>query len=159
MPARSFFDTNVLAYTDDHDSPTKQSRALALFEEARRTGAGVVSTQVMQEYFVTVTRKLGVPVDVARRKVELFARLGLVVIDLADVLAAIDLHRLHQIAFWDAPGCSGCAESQLLGSLHGGYAARPSNRRALHSESLSVSGLTCYRMLHDAAVSGDEVES
>ena len=102
MPARSFFDTNVLAYTDDHDSPTKQSRALALFEEARRTGAGVVSTQVMQEYFVTVTRKLGVPVDVARRKVELFARLGLVVIDLADVLAAIDLHRLHQIAFWDA---------------------------------------------------------
>jgi len=102
MPARSFFDTNVLAYTDDHDSPTKQSRALALFEEARRTGTGVVSTQVMQEYFVTVTRKLGVPVDVARRKVELFARLGLVVIDLADVLAAIDLHRLHQIAFWDA---------------------------------------------------------
>jgi predicted nucleic acid-binding protein len=102
MPARSFFDTNVLAYTDDHDSPTKQSRALALFEEARRTGAGVVSTQVMQEYFVTVTRKLGVPVEVARRKVELFARLGLVVIDLADVLAAIALHRLHQIAFWDA---------------------------------------------------------
>ena len=102
MPARSFFDTNVLAYTDDHDSPTKQSRALALFEEARRTGTGVVSTQVMQEYFVTVTRKLGIPVDVARRKVELFARLGLVVIDLADVLAAIDLHRLHQIAFWDA---------------------------------------------------------
>ncbi|MFI5397808.1 MAG: PIN domain-containing protein [Candidatus Binatia bacterium] len=102
MPARSFFDTNVLAYTDDHDSPTKQSRALALFEEARRAGAGAVSTQVMQEYFVTVTRKLGVPVDVARRKVELFARLGLVVIDLADVLAAIDLHRLHQIAFWDA---------------------------------------------------------
>ncbi|MFI5364687.1 MAG: PIN domain-containing protein [Candidatus Binatia bacterium] len=101
MPARSFFDTNVLAYTDDHDSPTKQSRALALFEEAR-PGAGVVSTRVMQEYFVTVTRKLGVPVDVARRKVELFARLGLVVIDLADVLAAIDLHRLHQIAFWDA---------------------------------------------------------
>jgi predicted nucleic acid-binding protein len=44
MPARSFFDTNVLAYTDDHDSPSKQSRALALFEEARRTGAGVVST-------------------------------------------------------------------------------------------------------------------
>ena len=76
--------------------------ALALFEEARRTGAGVVSTQVMQEYFVTATRKLGVPVDVARRKVELFARLRLVVIDLADVLAAIDLHRLHQIAFWDA---------------------------------------------------------
>jgi predicted nucleic acid-binding protein len=56
----------------------------------------------MQEYFVTVTRKLGVPVEVARRKVELFARLGLVVIDLADVLAAIALHRLHQIAFWDA---------------------------------------------------------
>ena len=40
--------------------------------------------------------------QVARRKVELFANLQVVVIGVDDIVAAIDLHRLHQIAFWDA---------------------------------------------------------
>ncbi len=58
--ARSFFDTNVLVYTDDHDAPAKQRRALELVADAYRAGCGVVSTQVLSEYFVTATRKLGV---------------------------------------------------------------------------------------------------
>jgi len=102
MPVRSFFDSNVLVYTDDADSRAKQRRALDLLAASRRDGSGVVSTQVLSEYFVAATRKLGVDPAVARRKVELFARLNLAVLDLEDVLAAIDLHRLHQIAFWDA---------------------------------------------------------
>lgn len=62
----------------------------------------MVSTQVLQEYFVTATRKLGVAADLARRKTELFGRLQLVTTGLDDVLAAIDLHRLHGLSFWDA---------------------------------------------------------
>jgi predicted nucleic acid-binding protein len=62
----------------------------------------VVSLQVLQEYFVTVTRKLGVDPEVARRKVELLAELDVVRPDVPDLLAAIDLHRLHRISFWDA---------------------------------------------------------
>lgn len=102
MAARSFFDTNVLVYTDDHDNLEKQRRALDLLETARRTETGVVSTQVLQEYFVAATRKLGVSAEIARRKTELFARLDVVLIDVADVVAAIDLHRLHGVGFWDA---------------------------------------------------------
>lgn len=102
MPARSFIDTNVLVYTDDADNPRKQRQALELLAEARRAGTGVVSTQVLDEYFVAATRKLGVAAATARRKVELFARLDVVVIDVGDILAAIDLHRLHQFSFWDA---------------------------------------------------------
>jgi predicted nucleic acid-binding protein len=102
MGARSFLDTNVLLYTDDHDEPRKQRIALGLVERSRTDGSGVVSTQVLQEYFVAATRKLGVPADVARRKVELFSHLSVVGIDVADVLAAVDLHRLHSISFWDA---------------------------------------------------------
>ena len=102
MPARSFFDSNILIYTDDHDAPSKQAHALEVVAEARRNGIGVVSTQVLQEYFVATTRKLGVSAEIARRKVELFARMNLVLINLADILAAVDVHRLHQLSFWDA---------------------------------------------------------
>jgi len=102
MAARSFLDTNVLVYTDDHDAPRKQAEALELVQRARLEGWGVVSTQVLQEYFVAATTKLRVPPEIARRKVELFGRLDLVLIDLPDILAAIDLLRLHAIGFWDA---------------------------------------------------------
>lgn len=101
MSVRSFFDTNILIYTDDKASPAKQRRALSLLEEHRRAGSGVLSLQVLQEYFVTVTRKLGVDSLIARRKVELLAEFDVAVPDVADVLAAIDLHRLHGFSFWD----------------------------------------------------------
>jgi len=102
MPARSFFDTNVLVYADDKAAPAKQRRALDLVIEHRRAQTGVISLQVLQEYFVTVTRKLRVEPSIARRKVELLAEFHVAVPDVADILAAIDLHRLHNLSFWDA---------------------------------------------------------
>ena len=60
-----------------------------------------MSLQILQEYFVGATRKLGVEASVARRKVELFANYHVVVLEIEDVLAAIDFHRLHQVSFWD----------------------------------------------------------
>jgi len=102
MPDRSFLDSNVLIYTDDASSPTKQRTALELIARCRRRREGVVSLQILQEYFAISTRKLGVDATIARRKVELFSQLSLVATRLDDVLAAIDLHRLHQFSFWDA---------------------------------------------------------
>jgi predicted nucleic acid-binding protein len=102
MSGRSFFDTNILVYTDDKAAPAKQRRAIELVAEHRRAGTGVLSLQVLQEYFVTITRKLHVDAKIARRKVELLAEFDLVVPDLDDILAAVDLHRLHGFSFWDA---------------------------------------------------------
>lgn len=102
MNARSFLDTNILVYTDDAEAPTKKKRALDLVADCRRGRHGVVSTQVLQEYFVAATRKLAVEPATARRKVELFGRLHLVTVRLQDILAATDLHRLHGLSFWDA---------------------------------------------------------
>jgi len=102
MSARSFFDTNVLVYTDDKAAPAKQRRALDLVAEHRRSGTGVVSLQVLQEYFVTATRKLHLDPQVARRKVELLAEFDVAAPEVADILAAIDLYRLHRFSFWDA---------------------------------------------------------
>lgn len=102
MPARSFFDTNVLVYADDKASPAKQRRAVDLVSEHMRARSGVVSLQVLQEFFVTVTRKLHVSAAVARRKVELLSEFDVAAPEVSDILAAIDLHRLHGLSFWDA---------------------------------------------------------
>ena len=61
-----------------------------------------MSLQVLQEYFVTVTRKLHVDAQIARRKVELLAEFDVAAPEVADIVAAIDLHRLHGLSFWDA---------------------------------------------------------
>ncbi len=99
---RSFIDTNVLVYTDDQANSAKQKRALDILNVQKQSASGVVSLQVLQEYFVTVTRKYGVDPASARRKVELFATFDVVEPALTDVLSAIDLHRLRSLSYWDA---------------------------------------------------------
>lgn len=102
MSGRSFLDSKILIYTDDYGNSAKQRAALDLIERCKEGDLGVVSIQVLQEYFTISTRKLGVDRTIARRKVELFAQLHLVTTELDDILAAIDLHRLHEFSFWDA---------------------------------------------------------
>ena len=102
MSALVFFDTNVLVCADEPASPAKQKRAIELFSEHIRQGVAVLSLQVLPQYFVAATRKLGVPADVAQRKVEIFSSAKVVRLDPHDVIAAIELHRLTQISFWDA---------------------------------------------------------
>ncbi len=114
MTARSFFGTNILAYADDIADPIKQGLAAELIATHRRERTGVVSLQVLQEYFVVATRKLGVDPRTARRKVELLAEFDVVRPEVSDILAAIDLHRLHEFSFWDAlilraANLAGCA--------------------------------------------------
>jgi len=99
---RLFLDTNVLVYADDLDAGDKNRVARDLLGDAITTRTGVLSTQVLQEYFVVATRKLGVEAVHARRKVELLATMDVVQVDLAAILGAIDLRRLHTLSFWDA---------------------------------------------------------
>ncbi len=68
----------------------------------QRSGHAMISLQVLQEYFSVATRKMGVPPELAQRKVELMSRLRVIRFQEADVVAGIELHRLHQISFWDA---------------------------------------------------------
>jgi len=102
MNGLAFFDTNILIYADDASSPEKQAGAIRLITDHQRRGLAVISLQVMQEYFAAVTRKLGVDPELAQRKVQLLARGRVVRFAEADVIAAIELHRLTRISFWDA---------------------------------------------------------
>jgi predicted nucleic acid-binding protein len=97
-----FFDTNILVYTEDARVPDKQLQATRLVEEHWLNYTAVLSLQVLQEYFATVTQKLNAPLERAQRRVEIFASAKVVRFETYDVIAAIELHRLAHVSFWDA---------------------------------------------------------
>lgn len=102
MRGRFFLDTNILVYADDLDAGPKRERAREILRAAFHDAAGVLSTQVLQEYYVVATRKLGVSAVAARRKVELLTSLDVVTLRADLVLSAIDLCQIRAISFWDA---------------------------------------------------------
>lgn len=101
MRGRIFFDTNILIYADDADAGAKQERAQQVVEAALNNGNGVLSTQVLQEYFVVATKKLGLPAEIAQKKVEILATMTVLAIEVQHVVEAIKLHRLYGYSFWD----------------------------------------------------------
>jgi len=100
--ARAFFDSNILIYADDDGEPEKQSMARGLIENYFGAGLGVVSVQVLQEYFNVVTKKQKMDASVARVKVELLSKFVANITLPEDVLLAIDVFRLHRLSFWDS---------------------------------------------------------
>ena len=97
-----FLDTNVLAYACDADQPVKRDKARDLLKAVSRDMPPCVSTQVMQEFFVTVTRKMGVDPLQAKRIIHSFRHMETVLIDLDDINRAIDGSVVWQVSFWDA---------------------------------------------------------
>ena len=63
---------------------------------------GVVSLQVLQEFFVAATRRIGLSSEHARRRVVVYSRFDGVTFATVDLLAAVDLHRIHRISIWDS---------------------------------------------------------
>ena len=100
--ARSFIDTNILVYADDAFDPRKQQLALDLLVELRARMEAVLSTQVLQDYFVTATRKLSLEARFARQRVTQFGRFELIQPTLDMLLAAMDLQQNHSLSSWDA---------------------------------------------------------
>ena len=126
MASRTFFDTNVLVYLFDADSPEKQSRARDALRERLESGAVVVSTQVLQEFFVAVTRKLArpLPADEAEAALRRLMDLPVVQVDPDQILAAAATSRRDRISFWDAliltaASAAGCQEVLSEDLQHG----------------------------------------
>ncbi len=124
MSERVLIDTNVLLYADDLDAGEKRLIAQEVLRELITESRAVFSTQVLQEFFVNATRKLGVPAEIASKKVELLMRLEVVIVRSELILSAIDLHRLHGLSFWDAlvvrsAAAAGCARILSEDLQHG----------------------------------------
>lgn len=124
---RVFFDTNILVSLYDLDEPAKKERACEIFETEASAGRALLSTQVLQEFYVTVTGKLAVPLDlkVAEDVVRNLGVLPLIQIDAELILTAIGAGRRLQFSFWDAlivehdPGASGLYMKDIsMLSLH-----------------------------------------
>lgn len=98
----TFLDTNILVYAEDQSEQIKRRQAVQLILEHKRQRTGVVSLQVLQEFFTTVTRKFNLDLGIARYKVEFHSRFIVGEPTVTDILAAIDIHRIHGFSYWDA---------------------------------------------------------
>ena len=101
---RRFFDTNVLVNLFDASAPRKKARAQELLRQAANAGLALLSTQVLQEFFVAVTRKLSAPLphEQAERAVRNLAKLPVEQVDAETILKAIETMRRYQLSFWDS---------------------------------------------------------
>ena len=126
---RSFLDTNVLVYCHDRGEPRKRKQALALLGSTDRDF--VVSTQVLQEFYVTVVRKLAKPLDEASAEAAVrdLAQLPVVPVDTPMVLAAIATSRAHDLSLWDAlilqAAVAGGCKEVLTEDLQDGFKLGP----------------------------------
>ena len=99
---RTFFDTNILVYAEDPSDRRKQEIAKQLIVHHLRQRSGVVSIQVLQEYFVSATGKLKLDIGLVRYQIEFFTHFQVVEPSAGDVLAAIDIRRLYGFSIWDS---------------------------------------------------------
>ncbi len=100
----SFVDTNILVYAEDRDAGKKHTIARDLVANLWRSEQGVLSVQVLQEFFVTVTRKMPRPLasDQALAIVKQYLTWR-VVENTGDLLvAAIRGAADHKVSLWDA---------------------------------------------------------
>ena len=99
-----FVDTNVLVYARDPDHPEKHEHALEWVDHLWTSGNGRVSAQVLNEYYVTVTRRLtpGLSHDEARTDIEDLFAWNPQPIDTAIIQRALGLTETVSISYWDA---------------------------------------------------------
>ena len=104
MSASCFVDTNVFVYSRDASEPEKQPIAAQWVSELWRTRRGCVSTQVLNEYLVTVTQKLspGLPWPDAWLDVESLLAWSPVSIDATLLRQAHAVRTEHDLSWWDA---------------------------------------------------------
>ena len=103
MSDKAFVDSNVLIYAHDLDAGNKHQKASDLLASLWTTNLGVLSTQVLQEFYVNVTRKIARPLPrrTAREVVDAYS-IWCVEVTPAELKAAFRIEDEARIGFWDA---------------------------------------------------------
>lgn len=104
IEGKTFLDTNILIYGHDVSAGRKHSVAYRIILDLWESRLGVISTQVLQEFFVTVTGKISSPLDkkIAREIVSDLMKWDVVVNDEESILDSIDIHSKYRYSFWDS---------------------------------------------------------
>ncbi len=104
MIYKAFFDTNILAYEFDESNFEKQRIAVELINKWRPSGHMIISTQVLKELYVVLTKKLRPPLkdELAEEVIRNYSKLEVVILDPSLILEGISIKRRHKISFWDA---------------------------------------------------------
>jgi len=99
-----FVDTNILVYAYDKSAGEKHVVAKQIVEELWKERNGALSTQVLQEFFVVVTKKVKNPItfDTAFQIISDLKLWKVATIEVEDILEAIKFSQRYKISFWDA---------------------------------------------------------
>lgn len=99
-----FVDTNILLYAYDVSAGKKHEIAKELLKELWDTRKGCLNTQVLQEFYVTITKKVKKPLSPSQAS-QIISDLGvwnLDTPDVGDILEAIKISQRYIISFWDS---------------------------------------------------------
>jgi predicted nucleic acid-binding protein len=105
MPGdKTFLDTNVLIYAYDVSAGKKHAIAKTIIMDLWNSGRGILSIQVLQEFFINITKKVSKPLGVKLAKdiIRDLLKWEVVIIDGESLLEAIEIHSRHQYSFWDS---------------------------------------------------------
>jgi predicted nucleic acid-binding protein len=93
-----------LVYAHDVDAGARHEVAARVVAELWETRRGVISTQVLQEFYVNATRKIPSPLPraTARRIVDTYAVWQIELVGPPQILLASELEEQHRLSFWDA---------------------------------------------------------
>ncbi len=98
-------DTNILVYAYDPRDPIKQRRAIEVLNRVRGARIGVISAQVLSEFYNAATQKLTPPLTAAQAETQLHAfaaQWTVLPVTEAVVLLAARAAQTYQLHFWDA---------------------------------------------------------
>ena len=104
MKDRIFVDTNILIYAHDMDAGAKHDVAISIIEKIWEEKTGIISTQVIQEFYVNVTRKIPNPITpvLARGIILNYFSWHLEAIEPNTILLASEIEERHVLSFWDS---------------------------------------------------------
>lgn len=100
--SKVFVDTNILVYAVDRNDPKSRKVSRDALRRLAKDSCGVISTQVLQEFYVVLTRRLGIEPLIAKGILHSYENFEVVLIDPPLIKEAIDCSVLNKISFWDA---------------------------------------------------------
>jgi predicted nucleic acid-binding protein len=100
--AKSFLDTNILIYQLDNRDPIKQKKCREIMKALAVNHEAVISTQILQEFYVACTMKLKIKPLLVKAIMHGFENMEIVAIGTDLINEAIDTSLQYQMSFWDS---------------------------------------------------------